>query len=111
MQLHDMVLYNHCVCRSSRARKHVESEELAKKRKRNQGKRKTTNDDERLKNFQCKRFKQGLCMLGDTCKYSHCSQETNRNDDEEHVRSELISDTQPKYESQSLSQFTDFEAT
>jgi hypothetical protein len=79
-------LYNSCLFfHFSRARKHVESEELAKKRKRNQGKRKGTNDEERLKNFECKRFKQGLCTLGDTCKYSHCSLETletSKNDDD-----------------------------
>ena len=55
----------------ARARKNVESEELAKKRKRNQGKRKATGDEENLKKFECKRFKQGLCTLGDSCKYSH----------------------------------------
>ncbi len=73
------------LCYFSRARKSVESEELAKKRKRNQGKRKAPNDEERLKNFECKRFKQGLCTLGETCKYSHCPQEplqTNEDNDE-----------------------------
>ena len=65
----------------SRARKNVESEELAKKRKRNQGKRKATSDEENLKNFQCKRFKQGLCTLADSCKYSHETLETSKNDE------------------------------
>jgi uncharacterized membrane protein len=64
------------LCYLSRARKNVESQELAKKRKQNQGKRKTTSDEESFKNFECKRFKQGLCTLGDACKYSHCTQET-----------------------------------
>ncbi|XP_028390956.1 tRNA (guanine(26)-N(2))-dimethyltransferase-like [Dendronephthya gigantea] len=61
----------------ARARKCVDdSDELADKRKRNQGKRKTPSyNEERLKNFECKRFKKGLCSLGDACKYSHPSEE------------------------------------
>ena len=69
-----------------RAGKKAEANELRKKRKQNQGKRKCAEDDvNRLKNFECKRFKKGLCTLGDTCKYSHPSQdllESKENDEE-----------------------------
>lgn len=46
------------------------STDLQDKRKKFQNKRKTTDSSE-LKNFPCKKFKQGSCQYGDKCCYSH----------------------------------------
>ncbi|XP_074990265.1 tRNA (guanine(26)-N(2))-dimethyltransferase isoform X4 [Calonectris borealis] len=48
------------------------SPSLQEKRKRNQNKRtERTDDGTSLKNFPCKRFKEGNCSLGAQCCYSH----------------------------------------
>ncbi|KAJ7316215.1 hypothetical protein JRQ81_002377 [Phrynocephalus forsythii] len=50
------------------------SSSLQEKRKRHQNKRKVgteESDGAALKNFPCKRFRQGNCSLGDKCRYSH----------------------------------------
>ncbi|XP_054635983.1 tRNA (guanine(26)-N(2))-dimethyltransferase [Dunckerocampus dactyliophorus] len=48
------------------------SNDLQKKRLKNQNKRKNQiTDSSQLKNFPCKRFKQGACTHGDECSYSH----------------------------------------
>ena len=67
-----------------RARKNpVKVEELADKRKQNQGKRKAAKDEEFFKSYECKRFKQGLCDLGDNCRYTHDTPSTlNENEDD-----------------------------
>ncbi|XP_008115675.1 tRNA (guanine(26)-N(2))-dimethyltransferase isoform X2 [Anolis carolinensis] len=50
------------------------SSNLQEKRKLHQNKRKACgeeSDGAHLKNFPCKRFRQGNCSLGDKCRYSH----------------------------------------
>ncbi|KAM7074497.1 tRNA (guanine(26)-N(2))-dimethyltransferase isoform 1-T1 [Ciconia maguari] len=48
------------------------SPSLQEKRKRHQNKRtERTDDSTSLKNFPCKRFKEGNCSLGTQCRYSH----------------------------------------
>ncbi|KAJ6668032.1 hypothetical protein lerEdw1_016353 [Lerista edwardsae] len=50
------------------------SSSLQEKRKLHQNKRKECgeeSDGSHLKNFPCKRFRQGNCSLGDKCRYSH----------------------------------------
>ncbi|XP_044514381.1 tRNA (guanine(26)-N(2))-dimethyltransferase isoform X2 [Gracilinanus agilis] len=52
--------------------------ELAEKRQQLQNKRKEPNKDqgmEKLKAFPCKKFKQGTCLLGNGCYYSHSPEE------------------------------------
>nr|XP_057921282.1 tRNA (guanine(26)-N(2))-dimethyltransferase isoform X2 [Doryrhamphus excisus]XP_057921283.1 tRNA (guanine(26)-N(2))-dimethyltransferase isoform X2 [Doryrhamphus excisus] len=53
------------------------SNDLQKKRLKNQNKRKNQiTDSSQLKNFPCKRFKQGTCTHGDKCSYSHDTEST-----------------------------------
>ncbi|XP_066449801.1 tRNA (guanine(26)-N(2))-dimethyltransferase isoform X2 [Eleutherodactylus coqui] len=47
------------------------SEALEERRKHNQNKRKTSPEDTSFKQFTCKKYKQGSCDLGDSCRYSH----------------------------------------
>ncbi|XP_072240718.1 tRNA (guanine(26)-N(2))-dimethyltransferase [Leuresthes tenuis] len=49
--------------------------DLQDKRKKFQNKRKIT-DSSQLKNFPCKRFRQGTCTHGDKCSYSHDLEQT-----------------------------------
>ncbi|XP_043825653.1 tRNA (guanine(26)-N(2))-dimethyltransferase-like isoform X1 [Dromiciops gliroides] len=52
--------------------------ELVEKRRQLQNKRKEPSKDqgtEKLKAFPCKKFKQGTCLLGNECCYSHCLEE------------------------------------
>ncbi|XP_077117980.1 tRNA (guanine(26)-N(2))-dimethyltransferase isoform X3 [Ranitomeya variabilis] len=44
---------------------------LDERRKHNQSKRKVAPEDLSLKQFTCKKYKQGTCDLGDGCRYSH----------------------------------------
>uniref|UniRef100_A0A665VYY1 tRNA (guanine(26)-N(2))-dimethyltransferase n=1 Tax=Echeneis naucrates TaxID=173247 RepID=A0A665VYY1_ECHNA len=54
------------------------SMDLQDKRKKCQNKRKNQiTDSSQLKNFPCKRFKQGTCTHGDKCCYSHDTEQTN----------------------------------
>ncbi|XP_043940667.1 tRNA (guanine(26)-N(2))-dimethyltransferase [Protopterus annectens] len=54
---------------------------LEERRKQNQNKRKSPQDAADLKNFPCKRFKEGNCTYGERCCYSHdtgfCAEEDN----------------------------------
>ncbi|XP_074143195.1 tRNA (guanine(26)-N(2))-dimethyltransferase [Sminthopsis crassicaudata] len=53
--------------------------ELAEKRRQLQNKRKEPSKDqgtEKLKAFPCKKFKQGTCLLGNECCYSHSLEES-----------------------------------
>lgn len=47
------------------------STSLEERRKRHQNKRKLSPEDIDLKQFPCKKFRQGSCDLGDDCRYSH----------------------------------------
>ena len=50
----------------------MQNESLDEKRKRLQGKRtKPVEQPKDLKQYPCKRFKEGMCENGDQCKYSH----------------------------------------
>ncbi|XP_063305667.1 tRNA (guanine(26)-N(2))-dimethyltransferase [Pelobates fuscus] len=53
------------------------SSSLEEKRKQHQNKRKISpgTPDGHLKNFPCKRFRQGCCDLGESCRYSHTESE------------------------------------
>ncbi|XP_071359933.1 tRNA (guanine(26)-N(2))-dimethyltransferase [Trachinotus anak] len=54
------------------------STDLQDKRKKCQNKRKNQiTDSSQLKNFPCKRFRQGTCTNGDKCCYSHDLEQTN----------------------------------
>nr|XP_020473508.1 tRNA (guanine(26)-N(2))-dimethyltransferase [Monopterus albus] len=54
------------------------STDLQDKRKKYQNKRKNPiTDSSQLKNFPCKRFRQGTCTHGDGCCYSHHLEQTN----------------------------------
>ncbi|XP_075062728.1 LOW QUALITY PROTEIN: tRNA (guanine(26)-N(2))-dimethyltransferase [Mixophyes fleayi] len=44
---------------------------LEVRRKQHQNKRKAATDDGNYKHFPCKKFRQGSCDLGDSCRYSH----------------------------------------
>ncbi|XP_032418330.1 tRNA (guanine(26)-N(2))-dimethyltransferase isoform X2 [Xiphophorus hellerii] len=53
------------------------STDLQDKRKKFQNKRKNQiTDSSQLKNFPCKKFKQGTCANGDSCCYSHQTEQT-----------------------------------
>ena len=62
---------------------------LAEKRKQLQGKKTKRNEEEiaaKVKQFPCKRFKQGTCELSaDECRYSHDDSVANKNGDTESV--------------------------
>ncbi|KAM3925844.1 tRNA (guanine(26)-N(2))-dimethyltransferase [Leptodactylus fuscus] len=47
------------------------STSLEDRRKQHQNKRKGSPDDTSFKQFPCKKYKQGSCDLGDSCRYSH----------------------------------------
>ncbi|XP_074649968.1 tRNA (guanine(26)-N(2))-dimethyltransferase-like [Tubulanus polymorphus] len=59
----------------SRAKKFDGEESMTEKRSKQQGKRKgphsLNTEENRYKNFPCKRFKNGECDLGTECKYNH----------------------------------------
>ncbi|XP_072255575.1 tRNA (guanine(26)-N(2))-dimethyltransferase isoform X2 [Pyxicephalus adspersus] len=44
---------------------------LEERRKQHQNKRKTSPESANLKQFPCKKYKQGSCELGESCRYSH----------------------------------------
>lgn len=55
-----------------RAKQSKEYTSLAEKRQALQGKRTLKKTDKDFhKQFPCKKFKRGDCILGDTCKYNH----------------------------------------
>jgi tRNA (guanine26-N2/guanine27-N2)-dimethyltransferase len=47
------------------------SEDIVQQKKQNQGKRQRTNISPTAKKYPCKRFVEGICTLGDECRYLH----------------------------------------
>ncbi|XP_044134865.1 tRNA (guanine(26)-N(2))-dimethyltransferase isoform X1 [Bufo gargarizans] len=47
------------------------STSLDERRKQHQNKRKNATEDASFKQFACKKYKQGSCDMGDSCRYSH----------------------------------------
>lgn len=66
-----------------RAKRSAPEESQSDKRQRLQGKRKHTKENESsLKIYACKRFKAGKCDLGESCRYSHESLDSDTNKDD-----------------------------
>ena len=72
-------------CRAKGSNKY---ESLAEKRKQKQGKRTRRRDDDDLKQFPCKKFKEGKCQ-DDPCKYFHNDTEFTVSNTKEHKTVEL----------------------